>query len=87
MLACSISHAISNALALTRKSWPVSHTMRLPRGSQGAGIKELRAMHPRAHISIATEAEANDYRKVTITGQLEDVYAAIGGILQKLLNK
>ncbi|KAL1495946.1 hypothetical protein AB1Y20_014588 [Prymnesium parvum] len=57
-------------------------------GRQGTGIKELRAMFPRAHINIAADAEpGNDYRKVTITGQLEDVQAAAGGILQKLLVK
>ena len=45
-------------------------------------------MHPRAHINIATDAEpGNEYRKVTITGQLEDVHAAIGGVLQKLNSK
>jgi len=56
-------------------------------GRSGAGIKELRSMYPRAHINISTEAEpGSDYRKVTVTGQLEDVQAAIGGILHKLAN-
>ena len=42
-------------------------------------------MYPRAHIQIATETEpGSEYRKVTVTGQLEDVYAAIGGVLHKL---
>merc|ERR1712216_91047 len=57
-------------------------------GRAGSGIKELRAMYPRAHIQIATEAEpGQDYRKVTVTGQLEDVHAALGGVLQKLHSK
>jgi len=54
-------------------------------GKQGAGIKELRSMYPRVHIRIETEAEpGSEYRKVTVTGPLEELPAAIGGIAQKL---
>ena len=53
-------------------------------GRGGAGIRELRA-RSRARIHIASECEpGTEYRKLTLTGTLEDVYEGLGAVLELL---
>lgn len=51
-------------------------------GRGGAGIKELR-LKCKARITIGAECEpGTEFRKVTVTGPIEDIYEAIGHIMQ-----
>ena len=53
-------------------------------GRGGAGIRELRAKS-RARIHVASECEpGTEYRKLSLTGTLEDLHEGLGAVLELL---